>query len=149
MLLLATTVILTDRLTKIVAVLALGRLPDQATDVIRGVLRFSLLGNSGDVMGGVLQFAPGTNSEVASTLGNVGLRYAAIAAIVAFLAFAYHRWLPTSNRFLMACLGLQLGGGLGNLLDCLAHGQIVDFIGLGVRPKTLEFTASGASCRWS
>lgn len=54
----------------------------------------------------------------------------AFFALIASLALAY--WLARigSNRLLAASLGLIMGGALGNGLDRLLHGGVVDYISL-------------------
>jgi len=49
--------------------------------------------------------------------------------VVAGLALSY-RYLPTASPLLNLCLGLQLGGALGNLVDRLRQGYVVDFVDL-------------------
>jgi signal peptidase II len=56
----------------------------------------------------------------------------AIVVIVGIVVF-YHQ-LPTGNLWVRISLGLQLGGAMGNLLDRLVHGYVVDFIDIGFWP---------------
>ena len=49
--------------------------------------------------------------------------------VVAGLALSY-RHLPGISPLLNVCLGLQLGGALGNLVDRLRQGYVVDFVDL-------------------
>jgi signal peptidase II len=51
-----------------------------------------------------------------------------IALVVAAVIVAYYRFLPRERLWLRVSLGLQLGGALGNLLDRLRHGYVVDFV---------------------
>ena len=49
---------------------------------------------------------------------------AVMAAIVSVLAF----WLVrATDRFSALCLGLLIGGALGNILDRILHGAVADF----------------------
>lgn len=50
----------------------------------------------------------------------------AIAVVIAILV--YHRNLPQNHRLVQLSLGLQLGGAIGNLLDRLRYGKVIDFI---------------------
>ncbi len=58
-----------------------------------------------------------------------------VVAIVAIgLIFLYYRHLPKEPRLLHVALGLQMGGALGNLIDRLTRGAVVDFIDLNFWP---------------
>lgn len=61
-----------------------------------------------------------------------------ILLIVALIAvgaiFIYYRHLPPGPPLLHVALGLQMGGALGNLIDRLARGAVVDFIDLNFWP---------------
>ena len=52
---------------------------------------------------------------------------AALAAVVAFVASSPE--LPTGG---VASLGLFLGGGVGNLMDRIDHGYVIDFVHMGI-----------------
>lgn len=56
----------------------------------------------------------------------------AIMVIVAIVLFYHH--LPIENIWIRFSLGLQLGGALGNLLDRIVHGYVVDFVDIGFWP---------------
>ncbi|MCX7854990.1 MAG: signal peptidase II [Anaerolineae bacterium] len=61
-----------------------------------------------------------------------------VLLIVVFIAigaiFLYYRHLPSGPIPLHIALGLQLGGALGNLVDRLTRGAVVDFIDLNFWP---------------
>ena len=57
-----------------------------------------------------------------------------IALVVIVTIIFYYRYLPGEQWLVRASLGLQLGGAMGNLLDRLQHGHVVDFIDFKVWP---------------
>jgi signal peptidase II len=113
----AAVVIAVDRVTKNLAETNLSRIPGASVDVIDGWLRFSLSHNTGAAFG-VLQ--------------NQSILYAIIALVVVVVSVGYYRYLPRNNWLLTVCLGMQLGGAIGNLIDRIQHVYVVDFIDIGV-----------------
>jgi signal peptidase II len=59
---------------------------------------------------------------------NGSVFFAVIAVVVALTILIYHRQLDSHQWLLRLSLGLQLGGAVGNLLDRLIRGHVVDFI---------------------
>jgi signal peptidase II len=57
-----------------------------------------------------------------------------IAVVVVVVIVVYHRYLPGEQWLVQISLGLQLGGALGNLLDRLRYGHVIDFIDFKVWP---------------
>jgi len=113
----AAIVVAVDRVTKNLAETNLSRVPGASVDVIDGWLRFSLSHNTGAAFG-VLQ--------------NQSILYAIIALVVVVVSVGYYRYLPRSNWLLTVCLGMQLGGAIGNLIDRIQHVYVVDFIDVGI-----------------
>jgi signal peptidase II len=62
----------------------------------------------------------------------------ALFVIIAFVVIAailfYYRQLPDGHGLARVALGLQLGGALGNLIDRLRQGYVVDFIDFNFWP---------------
>ena len=56
----------------------------------------------------------------------------AIVVIAGIVLFYHH--LPVGNFWIRLSLGLQLGGALGNLVDRIMHGYVVDFVDIGFWP---------------
>jgi signal peptidase II len=55
--------------------------------------------------------------------------FVAIALVVIVVVLVYARQLPADNWAVRICLGIQLGGTAGNLVDRLQHaGQVTDFL---------------------
>jgi signal peptidase II len=76
-----------------------------------------------------------TNSGAAfGIFPNQGNFFILIAIIVAMAIVLYYRYLPTGNWLVRLSLGLQLGGAIGNLIDRLRYGHVVDFIDIGFWP---------------
>lgn len=61
-------------------------------------------------------------------LANETLLFVLIALVVVAVIVAYFRFLPANRPWLKVSLGLQLGGALGNLVDRVHQGYVVDFI---------------------
>lgn len=57
-----------------------------------------------------------------------------IAFLVIGLVLLYQRFLPGGSLLVNAALGLQLGGAVGNLIDRLRYGYVVDFVDIRVWP---------------
>jgi signal peptidase II len=86
-------------------------------DVIDGLLRVTLVRNSGAAFG-MLQG------------GRVFLIVASVAASI-FVVFLADR-IPAAERAKRVFLGMVLGGALGNLIDRLYPGHVIDFIDMGI-----------------
>jgi signal peptidase II len=76
-----------------------------------------------------------TNSGAAfGIFPNQGNFFIVIAVVVALAIVLYYRYLPTGNWLVRLSLGLQLGGAIGNLLDRIRYGHVVDFVDIGFWP---------------
>ena len=76
-----------------------------------------------------------TNTGVAFGLfQNLNGLFTVVNIIVTVLILFYHHQLPDEHRPLRLVLGLALGGALGNLVDRLFRGSVVDFIGFSFWP---------------
>ncbi len=65
---------------------------------------------------------------------NQGNLFAVIAIVVVIAILTYYRYLPTGNWLVRLSLGLQLGGAMGNLIDRLRYGYVIDFIDFKIWP---------------
>ena len=63
-----------------------------------------------------------------------GLLFAIVALVVVVGILVFYRYLPAGQLWLRVSLGLQLGGALGNLLDRVLFGSVVDFIDIKFWP---------------
>lgn len=57
-----------------------------------------------------------------------------VAVVVIIGIIFFHHHLPVDSLWVRLSLGLQLGGALGNLMDRIIRGYVVDFIAIGVLP---------------
>ena len=118
--LIALAVILLDQATKlaIVRTLQLG----QGIPVIPGFFDIVFVRNPGAAFGFLA-----TLSEQVRNPFFIGISLAAVVLIV-----IYHTWYLQSHRLISVGLGLVLGGAVGNLIDRLRFGMVVDFLDVHV-----------------
>ena len=107
----AAVVILADQLTKYLAVSALA--PDKSVDVIKGIFRFTYVENRGAAFG---SFAD--NRWVFLILST-----ALILAIAGYVV-----WKRPKGLLECLSMGMLIGGGIGNMIDRIALGYVVDFL---------------------
>ncbi len=115
---LAALILVSDRITKSWAESTLGGIPGNSMQVIGNWVRFSLSHNSG--------------AAFSTFQGGQTLLYVVIAAVIVVVGYGYYRYLPRDKWLLQVCVGLQLGGALGNLIDRFQHVYVIDFIDVGV-----------------
>ena len=115
--LMAITVIL-DQVTKyaVVANMSLG----ESVEIIPGVLRFTYIQNDGAAFGSL-----DDARWVFMILSTV--------AIVAILGYMF--WKKPQNKLLLSALIMITGGGIGNMIDRILLGYVVDFIDFCAFPK--------------
>jgi len=83
----------------------------------------------------VLRITHVTNTGAAFGLfPQFGNFFIGVAIIVIVAIIIYQRYLPNGQWLARAALGLQLGGAIGNLVDRLRCGSVVDFIDLNFWP---------------
>lgn len=116
MLIIAPLVVLLDQVTKLL-ILKHIMLHDTLT-VIPGFLNITHIRNSG--------VAFGIFSRQSSNLKQLLLMSASLAAVCLIFYF-YHKSVHTS-RVMMTAFALIFGGAVGNLIDRLRLGQVIDFI---------------------
>lgn len=114
MLSVALVVLVADQATKLLVILELGPNGDRVMiPVIPGVFRLFYVQNTGAAFG-IFE----GNSMVLAGLA---------VLVVLFLVIYFRKWIAESPWLALA-IGLQLGGAIGNILDRLQHGFVVDFI---------------------
>lgn len=83
----------------------------------------------------LFQFTFITNTGAAfGMFPQMSLVFVVIAIVVIAGIIAFHHQLPTENIWIRISLGLQLGGAMGNLLDRITRGYVVDFFDVGFWP---------------
>lgn len=76
-----------------------------------------------------------TNSGAAFGLfPQLGLVFTFVALGVSFVIVAYYRSIPAGQWLVRISLGLQLGGAIGNLIDRLRFGHVIDMLYLRFWP---------------
>ncbi|HEY2916649.1 MAG TPA: signal peptidase II [Candidatus Limnocylindrales bacterium] len=128
---LAAGVVVADQVTKAWLTSALA--PGQAVDVVGDLLRLVYSQNRGGLFG---------------LLQGQALVFAGLSMIVVALIVAYHAR-AGRDVWLSVALGLLLGGALGNLLDRLTRGFVVDFVDAGIgdlRWYTFNVADAAISC---
>lgn len=111
---LAASIVVVDQLTKawLVSFLA----PGQSVDVLGDLVRLVHAQNNGGLFG---------------LLAGQATAFALVSMVVVALIVLYHGRSGRSS-YLSITLGLLLGGALGNLLDRLLRGYVVDFVDAGI-----------------
>jgi signal peptidase II len=113
-------VIVIDQLTKAYVVAHLGYrdswVPIKA---IESIFRFTHVHNTGAAFG---MFPEG------------GLVFLIIAAVVSVIIVIYYHQIPAEAWLARIALGLQLGGALGNVIDRVRLGYVVDFFDVSIWP---------------
>ena len=129
--LLAAIVVVADQVTKALLVGSLR--PGESTAVIGDLLRFVHAQNTGGLFGLFRDAAP----------------IFAVASIVVIGLIAWYHGQAGRSPYLTLTLGLLLGGAIGNLIDRLRYGYVVDWVdaGLGaVRFYTFNIADAAISC---
>jgi signal peptidase II len=113
---LALLVVVGDQITKR---LAEDRLRDQrSVPVLDDILRLTYVQNRGAAFG---------------LLQDQTTFFVLVGIVVIGVIAASYRYLPRSGFLLHLALGLQLGGAIGNLIDRVRQGYVVDFVDFGYR----------------
>jgi signal peptidase II len=128
---LAAGIVAADQLSKAWLTSALA--PNASVDVVGDLVRVTYSQNQGGLFG-VLQ--------------GQALAFAGLSVVVVGLIVAYHAR-AGRDPWLSVALGLLLGGALGNLLDRLTRGFVVDWVDAGIgtwRWYTFNVADAAISC---
>ena len=102
-----------DQVTKRLIVQAAQGQPEQTVAVFSPFLQFTYVRNTGVAF---------------SLLRQQALLALLIPIVIAAVVLTFQRYLPRDVLLLRVCMGLILGGAVGNLLDRVRLGYVVDFI---------------------
>jgi signal peptidase II len=84
---------------------------------------------------GVLKLTYVRNTGAAFSLFTGFLQYLiAIGVVVVLMVIYFHHKLPARSNYLQAALIFILGGSLGNLVDRITRGFVIDYIDIGFWP---------------
>jgi signal peptidase II len=64
----------------------------------------------------------------------LSLVFLIIAFVVVIALFIFYHHLPIESAWVRVSLGLLLGGAMGNLMDRILRGYVVDFVDIGFWP---------------
>ncbi|HEU0237296.1 MAG TPA: signal peptidase II [Candidatus Limnocylindrales bacterium] len=112
--LLAGAIVVLDQVTKTLLVAALR--PGESTSVVGDLVRFVHAQNTGGLFG----------------LFRDGAPVFAIASIGVIAMIAWYHGRSGRSPYMTLTLGLLLGGAIGNLLDRLRFGYVVDWVDAGI-----------------
>lgn len=115
----AAVVFVLDQVTKALASSHLPQFPDQSIPLVGDALRLTYVMNRGAAFG-VLQ--------------DQNTFFIVVSGVVIAVIVGSYRYSPVRSPLLNLALGLQLGGALGNLLDRLRLGYVVDFLDVSIWP---------------
>jgi len=122
---------------------------DQATKILVKS-RFNLH-ETYDALGSILRFIYVQNPGIAFGFHfSHAWFYAAFAAIASLALLVYLYRMRQARFIFRLALALVLGGAIGNLIDRLAYGKVVDFIEIGVAewrwPYIFNVADIGVTC---
>ena len=108
-------ILLLDQLTKLLVVETMARY--QSIDVLGSFFRLTHIHNPGAAFG--------------LSLGSPGIH--TVISVVALGVIVYLFWtLPMDARLLRTAMAMVLGGALGNIVDRIRLGEVVDFFDFGI-----------------
>lgn len=100
----------------------------------------ALEGNPIPIFGHVLELLYVRNTGVAfSLLAGKTVLFLFIAVAICVIGWMYWRMRENGSLLLKLCFGLILGGAVGNLIDRVTHGYVVDFIHFQIPPDIFNF----------
>ena len=92
-------------------------LPGESKQVLGDFIRFTFVHNQGGVFG--------------ITLGSNWI-YTILSLFAVIIIIVYFLKSSSQPKFTKTCLALVVGGALGNMVDRILHGQVIDFIDVDI-----------------
>ena len=92
----------------------------ESIDVIPGVFRFTYIHNDGAAFG---------------SLDNARWIFMILSTVAIVAILGYLFWKKPQNKLLLSALILVTGGGIGNMIDRIRLGYVIDFIDFCAFPK--------------
>ncbi|HZT07904.1 MAG TPA: signal peptidase II [Chloroflexota bacterium] len=117
--LVAAFVLVADQITKSLSVRFLVDQPEQSVPILGDFARLTYVSNRGAAFG-ILQ--------------DRTIFFVIVGLVVIGVILASYRYFPVTSVPLRLALGLQLGGAIGNLVDRVRFGYVVDFIDVAIWP---------------
>lgn len=94
---------------------------------------FSQLGKDFDVVDGILRITLVRNSGAAFGMFQEGRLFLVVSSVIASMVIIFLAGrIPPKETRRRVFLGMILGGALGNLVDRVYPGQVIDFIDMGI-----------------
>lgn len=105
-----------------------------ADQVVKKVVTVVMdLGQSIDFLGSVVRFTRMANTGAAfGMMKGRSLWFVIVSAVASVAIMAFHREIAKMRSMERLAFGLILGGAVGNLIDRLRVGAVIDFIDIGV-----------------
>ena len=110
-------IFVTDQVTKSIILSTLGSSGPRSVEVLGDYVRLSFVTNSGSAFG-LVQNSSGV--------------IAMISLLIVPALFFSRAFLSDPGLLVRLCLGLLVGGALGNLVDRLRLGYVIDFVDVGI-----------------
>ena len=107
-----------DQLTKYLVVSNMAL--HESIDIIPGVFRFTYIQNDGAAFG---------------SLDNARWVFMILSTVAIIGILAYMFWKKPQNKLMLAALTLIVSGGIGNMIDRIALGYVIDFLDFCAFPK--------------
>ena len=107
-----------DQLTKYLVVSNMAL--HESIDIIPGVFRFTYIQNDGAAFG---------------SLDNARWVFMILSTVAIIGILAYMFWKKPQNKLMLSALILIVSGGIGNMIDRIALGYVIDFIDFCAFPK--------------
>lgn len=111
-----------DQITKYLAELYLSSVPPIV--IIEGLLDLNFVRNKGAAFGLLANLSPAVRVPL----------FSFVTALAVYLLWRFFIRGPASSGWITAAVSLLFGGALGNFIDRIRTGEVVDFIDLHVGP---------------